>query len=60
MTKRYCVEVSVERITPITVQADSNEEALEAARSNTGEAGDEYVGDIKIVSILCLEEGGSS
>ncbi len=60
MTKRYCIEVSVERITPVIVQADSYEEALQAARNNTGEAGDEYVGDIKIASVRCLEEGGAA
>ena len=58
MLKLYLVEISHERITPITVLADSIAEAKDAALNNSGEPGDEYSGDSRIIAVRCLDEGG--
>ena len=59
MSKRYCVEVSLEWITPVFVDADSEAEAMEMAKNNLGDAGDIYTGEARIISIRHLVGEGS-
>lgn len=51
MTKEYLVEISHERITPLTVRAEDRDHAIALALDNNGDPGDEYCGEIKVINI---------
>jgi len=55
MKKRYCIEVSLERITPIIVEADSENEAVELVCNQQGSPGDAYDGECKVKKVHCLD-----
>lgn len=56
MIKQYCIEVSSEQITPITVQAENEQDAKERALKCQGDSGDSYPGELKIISLICLND----
>lgn len=56
MTGTYLVEISHERISPITVEAESREEAIERAMASEGELGQELDGETKVVCVRCLQK----
>lgn len=55
MTGRYLVEVKQEIITPVTVEANSQREAIESVFRQQGHAGDSYPGDTQIVHVRRLD-----
>lgn len=55
---RYLVEVCLEQVTPVIVEADSEAEALERVRYQQGEPGDPYPVEARTRKIRCLDERG--
>lgn len=56
MKSRYRVEIRQEIITPIIVEANTKQEAIDSALQQQGEAGDCYYSDeIKIASVTKTE-----
>ena len=53
---RYLVEVKQVNNIPVTVDADSEQEAEEKVREGFGEPGQHSLGDIEIVSIRILDD----
>ena len=51
MSDRYLIEVIQETITPVTIEAGSEKEALEIVLHQQGVAGDPYAGETKILSV---------
>ncbi|GEM_PF-6605104 len=56
MIKRYRVEIGQEIITPVIVEADTEQEAIDSVLQQQGEAGDCYYSDdIRVSSIAKIE-----
>ena len=53
---RYLADVRSETIIPITIEADSEEEAREKVRAGLGEPGQYPHGEMEIVSVRILDD----
>lgn len=48
---RYLIEFATTKVTPVTVNADTQQEAIESALRQEGEAGDTYYQDMEILAV---------
>ncbi|MEH6559586.1 MAG: hypothetical protein V7708_17455 [Oceanicoccus sp.] len=55
MSGRYMIEVKQEFITPITVDANTQREAVEKVLGQQGNAGDTFPGETLIASVRRLD-----
>ena len=55
MSGCYLVEVKQELITPVTVEADSQQEAIELVLGQQGYTGDTYPGETHIASVRRMD-----
>lgn len=57
---RFLVDIRREILIPITIEADSEQEAREKVREGLGEAGQHSPGEIVIVSVRLLDDWNGS
>lgn len=55
MTHRYLIEIRNTTTTPVTIEADTREEAAERALTGFGDAGDQCHEEPEIIAIRLLE-----
>ena len=53
---RYLVDIRRETVIPITIEADSKQEAQDKVREGLGESGQYSPGEIEIISVRLLDD----
>lgn len=52
---KYLVDVSHSTVTSVTVDAESQQEAIESALRNEGDSADSQPGDTFVIAVRCLD-----
>ena len=54
--KSYLLEIKHETITPVSIEANSSQEAIEKALRNEGHSGNSYPGETIVLNVRAVDD----